>query len=130
MREVFKGWRRKVGVVTLVMALILMAAWLRSFAIRDTLRIPTQESSHYFRSVTGSLQWRRFDSTANGIAWRSYTPAERESAPRWEKWDWSDWMFEDYAWIIPYWSIVIPLTLLSAYLLLWKPRKRTGPGHA
>ncbi len=28
-------------------------------------------------------------------------------------------------WIVPYWSIVIPLTLLSAYLLLSKPHKST-----
>ena len=28
-------------------------------------------------------------------------------------------------WSIPDLSIVVPLTLLSAYLLLWKPRKRT-----
>jgi hypothetical protein len=26
--------------------------------------------------------------------------------------------------MIPYWSIMLPLTLLSAYLILWKPRKR------
>jgi hypothetical protein len=26
--------------------------------------------------------------------------------------------------VIPYWCIAIPLTLLSAYLILWKPRKR------
>lgn len=27
--------------------------------------------------------------------------------------------------ILPYWSLVIPLTLLSAYLIFWKPRRRT-----
>ena len=26
------------------------------------------------------------------------------------------------SYIIPYWSIVVPLTLLSAYLILWAPR--------
>lgn len=26
--------------------------------------------------------------------------------------------------IIPYWSVTLPLTLLSAYLILWKPRRR------
>lgn len=25
--------------------------------------------------------------------------------------------------VIPYWSFTIPLTLLSAYLILWKPQK-------
>lgn len=29
-------------------------------------------------------------------------------------------------WIIPFWSIVIPMTLLSAWLLLSKPRKSTS----
>lgn len=38
--------------------------------------------------------------------------------------------WESYDWHIPYWSIVLLLTLLSAYLLLWQPRKRTGPDHA
>ena len=31
---------------------------------------------------------------------------------------------------VPYWSLACPLTLLSAYLILWKPRKRTGAEHA
>lgn len=26
--------------------------------------------------------------------------------------------------IIPYWSLVLPMTLLSAFLILWKPSKR------
>ena len=30
MREFFKPWRRKIGVVTLVMACVLMAGWVRS----------------------------------------------------------------------------------------------------
>jgi len=31
------------------------------------------------------------------------------------------------AWVAPYWSLVLPPTLLSAYLILWKPRKRAEP---
>jgi hypothetical protein len=26
--------------------------------------------------------------------------------------------------IVPYWSVILPLTLLSAYLILWMPQKR------
>jgi hypothetical protein len=26
-------------------------------------------------------------------------------------------------WVAPFWSFILPLTLLSAYLILWKPRK-------
>ena len=27
---------------------------------------------------------------------------------------------------IPYWSLILPLTLLSAYLILWPKQKRSG----
>jgi hypothetical protein len=34
-------------------------------------------------------------------------------------------VYAEYAtWTIPHWAVVLPLTLLSAYLLLWRPRKR------
>jgi hypothetical protein len=29
-------------------------------------------------------------------------------------------------WIVPYWSVILPLTLLSAYLILRTPRKRAS----
>lgn len=29
-------------------------------------------------------------------------------------------------WTVSYWSLILPLTLLSAYLILWKPRKRVS----
>ena len=32
--------------------------------------------------------------------------------------------------VFPYAALVIPLTLLSAYLILWKPRQRTEAEHA
>ena len=31
-------------------------------------------------------------------------------------------------WVVPYWTIAVPLTLLSVGLLLWKPRCRKPPG--
>ena len=37
MREFFRGWRRKVGVVTLVLALVFMGGCVRSQAFVDTL---------------------------------------------------------------------------------------------
>jgi hypothetical protein len=35
MREFFRGWRRKAGLVTLVMACAVMAMWARSRFIND-----------------------------------------------------------------------------------------------
>jgi len=37
MKEFFQGWRRKIGVVTLVMALVFMAGWVRSLVVEDEL---------------------------------------------------------------------------------------------
>jgi hypothetical protein len=37
MREFFQGWRRKLGVLTLMMALVCMHAWVRSLAVEDVL---------------------------------------------------------------------------------------------
>jgi len=33
-------------------------------------------------------------------------------------------------WVVPYWAIACPLTLLSAYLILWPRKRRTKPSEA
>ncbi len=66
MGEVFKGWRRQLGCVTL-----LCACWLMSLCLRQRLEYPDL---------------------------------------------WYDPGGELFA-------LVVPLTLLSAYLILWQPRK-------
>src|SRR5437764_2395905 len=33
----FKGWKRKMGIMTLAMACLLMAAWVRSLVVTDIL---------------------------------------------------------------------------------------------
>ena len=35
MREFFRGWRRKAGCISLVMALALMGVWIRSLSVMD-----------------------------------------------------------------------------------------------
>jgi NADH:ubiquinone oxidoreductase subunit H len=35
MRAFFAGWRRKVGLVTLVIAMVFMGGWLRCFVVDD-----------------------------------------------------------------------------------------------
>ena len=36
----------------------------------------------------------------------------------------------EVVWTIPYASVTIPLTLISAYLILWKPHKRKAESNA
>lgn len=136
----FKSLRRKIGIVTLVMACVCFVAWIRSFQKMDRV---IRSSNGALSSVTlyhGSLYWFRV------------TPSEGETSTRWRSSDaptapisvWQDyeptsrlnWCGFDFGagrskngseivlnlWAIPCWSIVLPLTLLSAWFLLSKPR--------
>jgi hypothetical protein len=124
MREFFRGWRRKVGVVALVMALLLMFGWMRSRVTHDWLQITVGTAHHQFESVGGYLHQRLlFLGDRNGMAirlfaWGTYLISDDK-----------DYLSPstDHA-VLPYWSITVPLTLLSAYLILWKPRTTKSEG--
>lgn len=62
----------------------------------------------------------RLDSPLAQWCWRRF----RIGAGREESILASGGFFRGTDWVAPYWLIVLPLTLLSAYLILWKPRKR------
>jgi len=44
MRAFFSGWRRKIGCVTLLMALAFMGGWVRSLSDTDVFEAPIGES--------------------------------------------------------------------------------------
>ena len=93
MGEFFRGWRRKAGLVTLAMACLLATGWMRSYVA------PSPPFSSWFESRDGVLfLWN--DILIEGVAW---------SGPR------GALVF------ISYWSLVLPLTLLSVWLILSKP---------
>ena len=155
MREFFKGWRRKVGVVTLAMACAFMGAWLRSLIMRDEITVHGNPR-HTGVSMDGFVTWSRFapDATKTEVTWtaKQITPTLRNECRRrgtydW-KWECGGFLFgtittqtlwwsrgmtfttTEHYWQVPYWSLSIPLTLISACLILWKPCKPTGPEHA
>jgi hypothetical protein len=156
MSNFFKGWRRKFGLLTLMLALAFMGAWVRSMRVEDILKIPSPEGFRF-----------SFTSEHERISWHKMTGPESErSAKRVTQWKWlsgpidphsgidptntSDDKFyhfeHDWKWdlcgfyfaeghgkltgpcpssrlrlyVIPFGSITMPLTLLSAYLLLSK----------
>lgn len=142
MVEFFEGWKRKVGFVTLVMACALSLGWVRSLYVTDLI-VPNLWTAN--SSSNGSLIHARyfFSSLTPALPlWDIHRTSEiRDYSDLFSKWilpDRVDWRFRacgfgicDIAddqglWvrlmIIPYWSIVIPLTALSAWLLLSKPR--------
>lgn len=112
MREFFKGWRRKLGCVTLVLVLPILALWIRSFTCFDQIAA----GGNLVISNSGCMVW-------NWMGW---------GGPDATITDWytgiaspfgEDWYFGSDGVRFPYWSIVIPLTLLSSWLLLSRPRQ-------
>ncbi len=154
MREVFHGWRRKLGCVTLVMALVVYGAWMRSRVRHDLVILPWGSDIYCIESMWGQIDLGRVTVQNNRMraSWKSdeitqanWRWVDEQGNPRavdyltevdeveW-RWDWVGFHFgaghtsqhrtEDY--LFPYWSVAIPLTLLSAYLILWKPRKQVN----
>jgi len=100
MRGFFKGWRRKMGCVTLCLALSIVGIWMRSYDQWDSF----DYGNTFVDSREGVIQ-RVWD--ARNMIFSGGIGSEPETIVYWR---------------VPYWSIVLLLTLLSAYLLLVKPR--------
>lgn len=151
MREFFKGWRRKAGRVTLVMACAFAAGWVRSFSLEDRWYvILSGKSIHRVVSSPEGIAWELW-----GYPFQIFRPETIDQpGPRWKSKAISPFgafyqvdVIRDLKWcgfryrdgelisshfpsqllIAPYWSLVIPLTVASAWLLLSKPRQATTP---
>jgi len=143
MGDFFKGWRRKIGVVTLLMALVAMGGWIRSQFIGDSMWFDNTFGRLHFGLASTQSDILIASSIDDGSQLRSSFPkfatteadGFQENLDRQFEWHWRVLGFGHgesirglrsprgfQIWAIPYWSIVIPLTLLTAYLLLAKPR--------
>lgn len=141
MREVFHGWRRKFGVLTLLMACVFTGEWVRSYTVNDEIAVTWSGRLHAFLSSSGefsliswsndeipdSFEWEVKSDVSNGQVSHYMSLGMPRPKRHWFWWDEVREMTADKSgiWIIHYWSIVTPLTLLSAFLLLTKPRKST-----
>ena len=159
MGDYFKPWRRKVGILTLVLAFLFMAGWMRSKCYVDLLYFGTKHAGVTKYSLVSSpdeLSWMREEGRGSKPTYKrtewSQTPVNDGSshgitalltAQYQTIWQWQLLGF-DYAVFgtntdvsepgiriaivsIRHWSLVIPLTLLSAWLLLFsKLRKPTS----
>jgi len=109
MSEFFHGWRRKAGCVTLVMASAICGVWTRSLYVCDRFWIP----SHFLGSGGGCAWWMRMP-PGNRWSWES-----KESDRVLSLSPAAHWNFGWDHWSVPYWSIVLLIVLLSAYLIVW-----------
>jgi hypothetical protein len=141
MGEFFRRWRRKVGLVTLVMALVFMSGWVRSRSRIDLIKLNGTKSYCVF--ISGGQKFLLLQgiqclmsrnlceqASVRYVRLRFYPqyPADT-SGRRFEWWSREESKIEVFSPddedvphnMIPYWSIVIPLALISAFLLLTKP---------
>ncbi|MDB5345085.1 MAG: hypothetical protein JWP89_3462 [Schlesneria sp.] len=105
MQEFFHGWRRKTGAVTLAMACAISSVWIHSYFADDTLTIVATGGQHDLSSINGEFRWRAFSSTGLFPLFG-------------QRFD------ESLDLSVSYWPVTVALWTISAYLILWKPRKR------
>lgn len=167
MRDFFKGWRRKAGLVTLVMALILEGAWMRSLYGTDLLTCGASGTTTRVIVKNGFVAWCiKFRDPPERFELSKWTWQRRpnrghaglhpitDEISEWTDFDVGGRFFRQYLrfgivfdefrndnhalhkiCVVPCWPIALPLTLLSIYLLVSKPRsatpmKRTEPPSA
>lgn len=140
----FKPLRRKIGILILVLACVCTAGWVRSRSTFDMVALPSR-----FMNVTLVSGEGSFGMTENAVFnFRQVTRQEHgrsimrveiiqmikqtsRDELRWWKFNGAEFrLFRSISGserpipLIPYWSVVIPLTLLSAWLLLSRPRQK------
>ena len=120
MGDFFKPWRTKIGILTLLIALGFMAGGFWSRFYLHTLEIPFGKRSIDLTSQGGTLTAsysfpQGETSTLTEVYWQYQFGLFGISCTR----------FDDcyaYSCGAPYWSFSLLGSLLSAYLLLTKPR--------
>lgn len=149
MTEFFRPWRRRFGMLILAVTCLLAIAWVTSLTFNSSVCCSIGKTpTHCFGSIDSSLIWT-VDYNRNFSNWPSFSHTRRTDRFRlfnnpFVKWRWrrngfgigdttenqvnyegmSVYISKSTLTVIPYWSIVTPLTLLSAYLLLSKPRRK------
>jgi len=147
MGDYFSPWRRKIGVVTLLMACMFAAGWVRSMIVSDTFHlISGMHTQEFLYSDPQFLSWVTFESNdpaaLRPALFGHHSQPNHRPFTYWENND-VEWQVHwlgfgagrfkvplrsglRKGWFISYSLITIPLTLISLWLLLSKPRK-TNP---
>jgi hypothetical protein len=139
MREFFRGWKRKIGAAALAMTCVFAMGWLRSFANYD--RKFFQIDDHRFLLIFSSNSC--FGTTITIQSDIRLPPDVPKIDLRFVGFSMSAEFGTNYFAgptgqvfhvAIPYWLIVTPLTLISAWCLLSKPPSKPTAqpesGHA
>ncbi|MDB5345602.1 MAG: hypothetical protein JWP89_3979 [Schlesneria sp.] len=132
MHTFFNGWRRKAGVVTLVMAVAMCSLWMRANLITDEITFQIADRRHTVISLRDGVIWISLDGHLRQTwMWESSAIGSAHLVNSMAM-DITDVLtligniegLNPNGWVISHRNLVIPFTLLSAYLILWKPRKK------
>lgn len=139
MRDFFKGWRRKVGLVALAMAVLTSITWLRSQFVTEIWTFTLVDRKHQVYLENHQVCWvaaRRGPDDNFPDGWnRLDRPSSRATRIEQRLYDLTLILsviphglradtIELREWRIPVQWVVLPLTLLSAWLILRKPRTK------
>ena len=127
MAEFFKSWRRKVGVMTLLIACLCLGGWVRSLNTIDLIFV---RGGLIVVSLRGNFSFSHrvhvlSQTLSGGFPSKIRSSDFREGLKIWSMDASSTITIQTDHAMIPYWSLVLPATALSAYLLLTKPREST-----
>jgi hypothetical protein len=78
-REFFRGWRSKLGCITLAMACVLACGWVRSLTTYDNVNVNCREWRYAFSSIDGRIWLYRTSAVEEGksINWSAGSVALR-----------------------------------------------------
>ena len=138
MGEFLHGWRRKAGCVTLVMACSFMTLCIRSTIVHDVFTLPiTKLTTIYMlsekRTFCFGISQR---GSLRSIGWKSSPSGTSNFSTSFGYFTWYQSLLGvglagNYSWPrsfdreidVPHFYVIIPLTAISAYLLLSNPRR-------
>ena len=140
MRNFFRGWKRKFGVVTLVLTCLFAGGWVRSQHRSDMFTNRVKMRLRAIFSVDQSIVLEWAENTEH-LWWATVFRSDPAIPNEFLGNDVIRWNFHLLGFrhgsvpadrfpydvtfvVIPYWSIVLPLTLLSAWLMLSQPNTR------
>lgn len=144
-----REWKRNFGYITLAVTSVLMVGWIRSVVVNDNLQIPRGKyAEESVSSSNGILSWNSSQATKpNSVStrWESSSVSSRDL----ERYDRDTiWSFQSLGIglgivqpdtadrrsfqirQIPYWMLVIPLGILSAWLILSEPQIPNDPNES
>jgi hypothetical protein len=127
MRAFFRGWPRKTGCVVLVLAIAVAIAWARAFVRYDVVYFSLGHRQYQIISTEAGVALTSWDYSHPATQWRILDAAQFDDGGTGLLLSYVESDFDGLNVShseLPHWQLLLPLTLISAFLILWKPRKK------